>query len=154
MIGRSSLWRHSWLVDSRESSSAAMDSLNQMTQAAIHQPDKSMEGYVAKWPIKWYYVKGNGNRWNICKHTNQLVGREASAKDIQIRTSSQSYFQRCTSIYFVTALGKFMSMCTWPLEDACNRSLAPVVIFSTHGILWSCVNWNEAFQAYRRWFKL
>ena len=40
------------------------------------------------------------------------VQTSASAKDIQIRTSSQSYCQRCTSIYFVTALEKFMSLCT------------------------------------------
>ena len=30
-----------YYVDSKESSSAAMDSLNQMTQAAIHQLDKT-----------------------------------------------------------------------------------------------------------------
>ena len=41
-----------------------------------------------------------------------------------------------------------MSMCAWPLEGVCNWSLAPVVSFSTHGILRSCANWNEAFQAY------
>ena len=29
-----------------------------------------------------------------------------------------------------------------------------VVSFSKHGILRSCVNLNEAFQAYIRWFKL
>ena len=33
-----------------ESSTATMDSLNQMTQVAIHQPGKSTERFAAKWP--------------------------------------------------------------------------------------------------------
>ena len=74
--------RHRWRVDSGVSSTTAMDSLNQMTQAAFHQPDKSMERHAAKWPTKWCHVKWNGNRWNTCKHRKQLVVSETRIQKI------------------------------------------------------------------------
>ena len=92
----SSPWRHSWLFDSRESCSAAMDSLNQMTQPAIHQLDKRVERYVAKWPIKWSYVKGKRNRWNICKHTKQLVVERQVQRTCRIERLPNHIF----SVYF------------------------------------------------------
>ena len=44
-----------------------------------------------------------------------------------------------------------MSMCMSPLIDVCdvcNGSLAPVAGFSTHEMLQSCMNCNDAFQVF------